>query len=547
MRSPALLENRTSTVTEDRTAQVDLQGARVEGNTLHGYALLYGVQSEMIEDRGRRFTETIERGALDDVLASNPDTYLSLNHDPSRILARMPDTLRLYSEERGLRFEADLGDGPTAQDVRDAVKRGVLRGASFRFGVADGGDRWERQGDGSERRTLTKIGRLVDISIATVPAYAGTSIELRSRPEGTSPLTVSMRDGLTGTGADESRAAVALAPEDRMANWGAIRRMRSTFSESEAREFSIGRAIRGMVTGSWEDADLERRALSEGSDSAGGFAVPSPLAAFTIDRIRNAAQVIAAGATTVPMESETLTIPRLSGAITPTWKKENEPVAESDPEFARVTLSAKTLPVLVKLSVELFEDMTPSASDRITQELVAAVGLGLDFAALRGSGTDPEPLGVRNTEGVELRSMGSNGAKPTDWKPYVQAVAAVRRRNVQPNAILLSSRSAETQALLTDTTGQPLRMPPYLEGIDFRETNQISDAIKQGTSNATSEAYVGRWSDLLIGLRPALGIRVRQLNERFMDNLQIGLLAYLRADVAVAHTESFAVITGLLE
>src|SRR5205085_4524165 len=109
-----------------------------------------------------------------------PDVYLTLNHDESRVLARTTaGTLRLYDEERGLRFEAELGDGPTAQDVRDMVRRQSITGASFRFRAAPDGERWD---DRREQRSLTRVERLIDLSLATVPGYNGPSVELRSRP-----------------------------------------------------------------------------------------------------------------------------------------------------------------------------------------------------------------------------------------------------------------------------------------------------------------------------------------------------------------------------
>jgi HK97 family phage major capsid protein/HK97 family phage prohead protease len=544
-----VLEDRTETITEERTVNIDLQDARISGNTLSGYAAIYDSPSEPIEERGRRWVETIARGAFDDVLAASPDVYLSLNHSPSSALARTPDTLRLYSEERGLRFEADLGDGPTAQDVRDAVRRGVLKGASFRFVAAPDGDTWSRGSDGTERRTLTKVGRLVDVSLATSPAYpAAPPVELRSQRSGAPAgggLTVEMRSRLAGPA--ESRARIVLAPEDRMASWQAGRGL-GAFSDSEAREFSLGRAVRGMVTGDWQDAGLEQRALAEGADATGGFAVPAPLATYTIDLIRNSARVIEAGAVTVPMESETLSIPRLSAPPVGAWHVENAEVAESDPAFERVTLKAHTLTVLTRISMELFEDMSPSASDRITNALIQALSLELDRAALRGSGTAPEPKGLRFQEGVELRSMGANGGKLTNWSQIIAAIGALKGRNIMPTGIIESSRTAETFAGLTDTLGQPLQSPQYVKEIPVYETNQVPNNLTQGTAKEiASEIYVGRWSDLLIGVRPTLGVRLRQLNERFADNMQVGLLAWLRADIAVAHPQSFSVITGVIE
>ena len=142
--------------------------------------------------------------------------------------------------------------------------------------------------------------------------------------------------------------------------------------------------------------------------------------------------------------------------------------------------------------------------------------------------------------------MGTNGAKLTSWAPIIQALAAVKRRNVTPLGVIWSSRTAETFALLTDTLGQPLQPPQMVRDVPFYESNQVADNLTQGTAKEeASEVYVCR-SDLLIGVRPTLGVRVRQLNERFADNLQVGLLAWLRADIQLAHPQSFNVITGVL-
>ena len=84
---------------EQRTATIAVEDVRAEGKTLHGFAALYGVESR---DLGG-FTETIAPGAFDQVLASEPDVFLSFNHSPDKILARTTSgTLRLRDDERGL-------------------------------------------------------------------------------------------------------------------------------------------------------------------------------------------------------------------------------------------------------------------------------------------------------------------------------------------------------------------------------------------------------------------------------------------------------------
>jgi Caudovirus prohead serine protease len=83
---------------------------------------------------------------------------------------------RLFDEERGLRFELDLPDSPLGDNVRSAVKRGDIDGASFRFVAGD--EEWD-----DDVRTITKVAQLFDVSVATFGAYPAASVELRTRRE----------------------------------------------------------------------------------------------------------------------------------------------------------------------------------------------------------------------------------------------------------------------------------------------------------------------------------------------------------------------------
>jgi Escherichia/Staphylococcus phage prohead protease len=159
------------TAPEQRTVDVDVQALDTRGRTVHGYAALYGVLSE---DLGG-FRETIATGAFGP--AVNDDVRALLNHDPNEVLGRTRSgTLRLFDEPRGLRFELDLPSSPLGENVREAVRRGDLDGASFRFEVGE--DEWQ-----GEVRTIKTIRALRDVTLATYPAYPDASIELRTRPE----------------------------------------------------------------------------------------------------------------------------------------------------------------------------------------------------------------------------------------------------------------------------------------------------------------------------------------------------------------------------
>ncbi|MBM1309072.1 phage major capsid protein [Sulfitobacter mediterraneus] len=109
------------------------------------------------------------------------------------------------------------------------------------------------------------------------------------------------------TSGDDEAAEVsyALKPEQRFTTWAQGR----TNSGEEYRGLSVGQYLRSMVVGGKTEA--ERRALSEGSDSAGGYTVPDVLSAHLIDLARAESVVMRAGAQTVPLTSDTNNIAKV--------------------------------------------------------------------------------------------------------------------------------------------------------------------------------------------------------------------------------------------
>jgi HK97 family phage prohead protease len=157
-----IMERRTTT-----------QRADVNGQTIAGYAAVFNSPSE---DLGG-FIEYIAPGAFDSVM--NDDVRGFYNHDYNYLLGRASSgTLRLSTDERGLRYEIDLPNTTYANDLIELMRRGDVNQSSFAFMIES--DNWSVKGK-QNIRTITKISRLIDVAPVVIPAYPAATSQLVTR------------------------------------------------------------------------------------------------------------------------------------------------------------------------------------------------------------------------------------------------------------------------------------------------------------------------------------------------------------------------------
>ena len=310
-----------------------------------------------------------------------------------------------------------------------------------------------------------------------------------------------------------------------------------------ADRLSLRKALKGIVTGQWRDAEPERRAMAEGTGAAGGFLVPTLLSGQLIDLARNQTRVLQAGARVVPMENKTVDVAKWASDAGAAWHTENAVITPTDATIAKVTLSAQALASIVVISRELLED-ADNVEDELRQAFAAQFALKVDLAALYGSGTPPEPRGVKNTAAVVKTPLGgANGSTPTNYDFIADAIGRLADANETATGVIYSPRTARGLGKLKDTTGQPLMVPAYVSAVPTFSTNQVPGNLTVGTSLDTSDAFVADWRQLIVGVRTELQISV--LTERYSDFGQVGILAWWRGDVVVARPAAFDVTTGV--
>lgn len=164
------------TETEYRAVPLDVGELRASQNDdsigqIAGYAIVWDTPSTNLP-----FTEVIKVGALDGV---NLSGVLALyNHDFANVLGRVDaGTLKLAVDDHGLHFVLDIPDTTLGHDVYTNIKNGNLKGVSFRFTIANGGEQWKNV-NGQPTRVISKIATMREISLVSVPAYDDTSVEV---------------------------------------------------------------------------------------------------------------------------------------------------------------------------------------------------------------------------------------------------------------------------------------------------------------------------------------------------------------------------------
>lgn len=155
-----------------------------ESYKVRGYATTYNEPYTLYSDEDIEIREQVAPTAFDN--ADMSDVIMQYNHE-GRVFARnRNNTLSLESDEHGLLIDADLGGTEIGRQLYEEIRGGYTDRMSFGFTVD--GEEVEEQREKGKRtvylRTITRIGKLYDVSAVSIPANDGTEISARSFIDG---------------------------------------------------------------------------------------------------------------------------------------------------------------------------------------------------------------------------------------------------------------------------------------------------------------------------------------------------------------------------
>ena len=278
---------------------------------------------------------------------------------------------------------------------------------------------------------------------------------------------------------------------------------------------------------------LMQRDLTAGTATDGAELVATNLLAGSfIDVLRNLTIVMDLGARVLPGLVGDVAIPRKTSGASAGWiATETTDVAESDAQFDQVTLTPNTLGAFTDISRQLLLQSTPAVEGLIRDDLAQAVAIGIDAAALYGTGATGQPQGISTATGVNTPAAFA-AAVPT-WAEVVAMESAVAVDNALFGSLGYAIEPAMRGSLKTSDKGTDTGK------FIMESQNELNGYRCAVSSQITSgDVFFGNWADLLIGFWGALDVLADPYSGAKSGLLTI--VVHQSCDVGIRHGVSFA-------
>jgi HK97 family phage major capsid protein len=252
----------------------------------------------------------------------------------------------------------------------------------------------------------------------------------------------------------------------------------------------------------------------------------------------------------------------MTGGTVAEWVAEGVAPAESDPGFGSVTLSARQLSGSVRVSRKQLRQSLPGIDVLLQNDLRAQFAVTLDRTAIAGAG-GLEPFGILNAAGVDVRQvadLGTAGAGLLEFRDLTAMMARVLGKDVpMVSPGFLSSWEVRGRLMSTPRFSQAngVEGPPALQepvtasgpgvgaetigGFPARFSSTVPRDL--GAGNDRHALIFGDWSQLVVATWGALDLIIDDASEAAAGNVRIA--AHLFADIAIRHTEAFAVLDNI--
>ncbi len=278
--------------------------------------------------------------------------------------------------------------------------------------------------------------------------------------------------------------------------------------------------------------EVLRRDLNVGTATAGGNLVDDVLLSGSfIDLLRNRLAIAQAGVTTLTGLQGNISIPRQSSASTAYWVGESASPSESQPAVDQVNMSPKTVGAFVDYSRRLLLQSDISVESMVRNDLARVIALEIDRAAIYGTGSSNQPLGLTNTTGIGSQTITTFGT----FAEYIGMETDVATANADAGSLRYIINAAARGALKStekaSNTAQFVYENDQINGYPVIVSNQL----------ANNDALFGDFSMMIMGMWSGLDLTVDPYAGATAGTVRI--IALQDLDIAVKQAGAFCLGT----
>ena len=334
------------------------------------------------------------------------------------------------------------------------------------------------------------------------------------------------------------------------------------------KRWSWARALRGIAYDEWGDGfekeifaeTSKKRALNQGTDSAGGYLVPTEFMPNLIEKLVAQSTVLKAGATLMDgLSGGSIQIPKELAVASVAAKTETAQLTETDPTFAQLTLAEKHAGAITHVSRTLLRNSSLSVDDFIERQLLGAAQRRIDLKALKGDGTGNDPTGVFNDTGTILNAAndldtygGTNrvAGKQVGFNELNDVIGAIESNDAwidggRAGAIWhpgVKRGLMEQRVGGSTTTDGPYVVPPVASNTALQNVMGFphygTTQLQAPTSANTGEYIVsGDWSQLIVAMWG--GMEIEASDQFKFDYNQVSFRLVFSYDIGVRQPKAF--------
>ena len=262
-----------------------------------------------------------------------------------------------------------------------------------------------------------------------------------------------------------------------------------------------------------------------------------------IDVLRDRMVLPALGARFLGGLSGNVIIPRKLAGVEGEWLGETDALTDEEITLGQLVMTPKRVGATVPYTKQLLLQSSIGVEQMVRDDFAGALAVQIQYGALRGTGTNDQPLGVLSlgTNASEI-ALGTHGKLPT-LADFVALETKVNKANVA------SGRRA--YLVEAEVNGYSKSVPRFanasvaiqegnsINGYPVAMSNTVPSGLTKGTSTELCAASIfANWEELLIGMWGGLDIIVDEYT--LAKSGQVQVTQNMFADVGVRYPKAFA-------